>query len=81
MPTISTVAVLLLCPGDDSTIPVLGYSDKGQIDWQHMPENMRSWLNSYAETISALGMPALTGVQTRGVRQAVTLCSLQSGVI
>jgi len=63
----------VIVSGDERTIPVLGYSDKGQIDWQHMPENMRAWLNSYAETISALGDASLSrGVQTRGVRQAVT---------
>ncbi len=62
----------VIVSGDERTIPVLGYSDKGQIDWQHMPENMRAWLNSYAETISALGDANLSrGVQTRGVRQVV----------
>jgi hypothetical protein len=26
---------------------VLGYSTTGNIDWEQMPENMRSWLKQY----------------------------------
>ena len=54
----------VIVSGDERTIPVLGYSDKGQIDWQHMPENMRAWLNSYSQAIHALGHAELgLGVQ------------------
>lgn len=45
----------VIVSGDERTIPVLGYSDNGQIDWQHMPENMRSWLTNYSQAIHALG--------------------------
>ena len=34
----------VIASGDSRTLPVLGYSDSGSIDWTHMPENMRAWL-------------------------------------
>lgn len=37
--------------GDDRTEPILGYSTSGSIDLDNMPENMRSWLQQYAEQI------------------------------
>jgi hypothetical protein len=45
----------VIVSGDERTIPVLGYSDNGQIDWQHMPDNMRAWLTNYSQAIHALG--------------------------
>ena len=33
------------------TEPILGYSTSGSIDLDNMPENMRSWLQQYAEQI------------------------------
>ena len=37
--------------GDDRTEPILGYSTSGSIDLDNIPENMRSWLQQYAEQI------------------------------
>ena len=45
----------VIASGDQRTLPVLGYSDSGCIDWQHLPENMRSWLRQYDKSIATLG--------------------------
>ncbi|MBO4660393.1 MAG: Spi family protease inhibitor, partial [Prevotella sp.] len=37
--------------GDDRTEPILGYSTSGSIDLDNMPDNMRSWLQQYADQI------------------------------
>lgn len=49
----------VIVSGDDRTLPVLGYSMTGSIDADDMPDNMRSWLQSYAEQIAFL--PTSTG--------------------
>ena len=45
----------VIASGDERTLPVLGYSDSGSIDWERMPENMRAWLMQYDEAIATLG--------------------------
>ena len=45
----------VIVSGDDRTIPVLGYSTTGTLDWNRMPENMKGWLKDYAKRIAALG--------------------------
>lgn len=45
----------VIASGDKRTLPVLGYSTTGSIDWEHMSENMRSWLKHYDEAIATLG--------------------------
>lgn len=45
----------VIASGDSRTLPVLGYSDCGSIDWDNMPDNMRAWLKGYDEAIIALG--------------------------
>ena len=44
----------VIASGDQRTLPVLGYSTTGSIDWSWMPENMRSWLKSYDKAIATL---------------------------
>ena len=44
----------VIVSGDDRTEPILGYADKGAIDTSHMPENLRNWLEGYAEEIGSL---------------------------
>ena len=44
----------VIASGDQRTLPVLGYSTTGSIDWERMPENMRSWLKSYDKAIATL---------------------------
>lgn len=45
----------VIASADSRALPVLGYSATGTIDWDHMPENMRSWLKQYDEAIATLG--------------------------
>ena len=62
----------VIVSADERTIPVLGYSDTGKIDWQHMPENMRTWLEGYGTAIAALGNEAYSkGEQTRSELKAI----------
>lgn len=45
----------IIASADSRTLPVLGYSTTGTIDWEKMPDNMRSWLKSYDEAVASLG--------------------------
>ena len=42
----------VIVSNDDATIPILGYSDKGALDPNDMPDNMRAWLQGYADEIA-----------------------------
>ncbi len=44
----------VIVSGDDRTVPILGYSDKGKISDDNMPDNLRGWLEGYALQIEAL---------------------------
>ncbi len=44
----------VIVSNDDRTEPVLGYSDSGTFDPDNMPENMRAWLQGYADEIAWL---------------------------
>ena len=44
----------VIVSNDDRTEPVLGYSDSGTFDPNNMPENMRAWLQGYADEIAWL---------------------------
>ncbi len=41
----------VIVSGDDRTEPILGYVDHGSFDPENIPENMRSWLQGYADEI------------------------------
>lgn len=41
----------VIVSGDDRTEPILGYVEQGTFDPENIPENMRSWLQSYADQI------------------------------
>ena len=41
----------VIVSGDDRTEPILGYVEQGSFDLDNIPENMRSWLQSYADQI------------------------------
>lgn len=44
----------VIVSNDDATLPVLGFSDSGHIDTDNMPDNMRAWLQGYADEIAWL---------------------------
>mgnify|MGYP002623921771 CR=1 FL=1 len=41
----------VIVSGDDRTEPILGYVEQGNFDPENIPENMRSWLQGYADQI------------------------------
>lgn len=45
----------VIASGDSRTLPVLGYSSTGSIDWEQMPENMRAWFKQYDDAVATLG--------------------------
>lgn len=45
----------VIVSGDDRTLPILGYSETGNLDMSQLPENLRCWLEGYARQIEALG--------------------------
>ena len=44
----------VIVSNDDATTPILGFSDSGAIDVKNMPDNMRAWLQGYADEIAWL---------------------------
>lgn len=44
----------VIVSGDERTPEILGYTDKGTLNAHDMPENMRFWLQGYADEILAL---------------------------
>lgn len=44
----------VIVSGDDRTPEILGYVDKGAFDINEIPENMKSWLQHYADQIKAM---------------------------
>ena len=50
----------VLVSGSDLTDEVIGYSDHGTFDEEQMPDNMRSWLRSYAKAVRQLEISGKT---------------------
>ena len=44
----------VIVSGDDRTVPILGYSDSGQMDTDNMPEHIKAWMQGYADQIAWL---------------------------
>lgn len=44
----------ILVSGDDRVAPILGYSDKGHFDAQHIPDNMKTMLENWGNQIAWL---------------------------
>ena len=42
----------VIVSNDDQTVPILGYGQSGNIDLDNLPDNMRAWLEGYAEQIA-----------------------------
>ena len=54
----------VLVSAEDNARAVLGYSDEGSLDAEHLPANMRAWLQMYADELSrAAQLPAATAPQ------------------
>lgn len=44
----------VIVSGDDRTRDILGYAESGNLDTDHLPDNVMWWLDSYADQIAAL---------------------------
>ena len=42
----------VIIAGDDRTVPVLGYTDRGSFSFDKMPDNLKIWLEYYKEAIA-----------------------------
>lgn len=62
----------VIVSGDDRTETILGYSDKGRIDTDNMPDNLRYWLEDYARQINSLSEDyrPTSRSKTRGIAKA-----------
>ncbi|MBO4564043.1 MAG: C10 family peptidase [Bacteroidaceae bacterium] len=58
---------------DDRTTPVLGYADSGHLDLDNMPENMKAWLQGYANEIA--------WIRTNNIQPAVNAASRRASVV
>ena len=56
----------IIVAGDDRAVPILGYTDSGHFDADQIPDNMKAWLNDYAQAIAALDASAATNEITAG---------------
>ena len=55
---------------DDRTEAVLGYADNGHLDLDNMPENMRAWLQGYADEIAWIRANNIQPVPNSVIRRA-----------
>ena len=58
----------VIASADERTPTVLGYGDKGYIDPDQMPENMKAWLKQYDKAIGALAADGARKLKTRGMQ-------------
>ena len=63
----------VIVSASDRTEPILGYSDQGHIDLDHLPDNLRYWLDGYRKQMSLIGEDDTTveRASTRAVRPAI----------
>lgn len=61
----------VIVSGDDRAVPVLGYSDSGFLDSEHLPAGLQDLLNSYAEEIAILAADTTPQVQAPTAIRAV----------
>ena len=59
----------VIVSGDDCAPEILGYADSGEVDPQNMPENMKAWLQGYADQIEWMKEKGIKA-QTRSIAKA-----------
>ena len=68
----------IIVSGDDKTIPVLGYCDKGSFDYQKIPENMKNWLLRYENQITAIQKNPRLAISMANVKKHPSVPTLMS---
>lgn len=62
----------VIVSGDERTEPILGYSTSGEIDYDNMPDNLRTWLEGYEAQIKAINEnPKLAVRKTESGKAAI----------
>lgn len=64
----------VIVSGDDRTADILGFSEKGSLDANRLPANMKSWLQSYVrkiESIPASAMPRRKAITRSAAKTAI----------
>lgn len=61
----------VIVSGDERTDAILGYSMEGNIDLDHMPENMRAWLAGYEEQLKVLSSSVSYSAEDTSVHPAI----------
>ncbi|MCR5179753.1 MAG: leucine-rich repeat protein [Bacteroidaceae bacterium] len=63
----------VIATGDDSTFPVIGYTDQGEFDYAQLPENMKAWLESCSAQLQNLAEhPELAEANASTIRRIPT---------
>ncbi len=61
----------VIVSNDDTTTPILGYADSGNFDPDNVPENMKAWLQGYADEIAWAKSHPVIAKASRRVASAV----------
>lgn len=64
----------VIVSNDDRTDAILGFSDSGSLDPENMPDNMRAWLQGYADQIKWMDEHGVTAKASRRapVKEGIT---------
>lgn len=57
----------VIVSGDDRTEAILGYADKGNLDLNRLPDNLKVWLGIYEQAIKSMTDQQVKRVSTRGI--------------
>ena len=63
----------VIVSNDDSAEAILGYSDNGNFDPNNMPENMKAWLQGYADEIAWAKERGITAKAARRTPSAIKI--------
>ena len=66
----------VIVSGDDCAPDILGYADSGTIDPQSMPDNMKAWLQGYADEINWMKQNGITSSNAN----AKTRAAIKTGI-
>jgi len=61
----------VIVSGDDCAPEILGYADSGEVDPQNMPENMKAWLQGYADQIEWMKEKGYAPAKAKTAKKAI----------
>ncbi len=71
----------VIVSGDDRTEAILGYADKGELDVENAPDNVKWLLDYYDEVITAMGkIPEKSGEQVSSHRKIMANASAREAI-